>query len=364
MNKLYIGFAVFLALAFIYSQFLSPAPTKEVKTEESSPSPEKKTVSLASYFDNTGRDDVISGGVKMIDINTPKGDFKVWTKRVGNNPTIKVLILHGGPGISHEYLEVFDSYFPGAGIEYYHYDQLGSLNSDVPTDPSLWTVERFVEEVEQVRQALKLNKDNFYLFGHSWGGILGIEYALKYQQHIKGLIISNMQASIPAYVKYSEDVLGPMLDPKVLAEIRAIEAKNDYDNPRYLELINAHYYPKHVLRMPLEDWPEPVTRAFSHTNADIYVRMQGPSEFGLRGDATLKNWDRTADLPKIIVPTLSIGATHDTMDPEHMKWIATQVKNGRSLHCPNGSHLAAYDDSEAFFMGLIQFLKDVDEGKM
>ena len=115
----------------------------------------------ATYFDNTGRDDVLAGGVRMIPIHTPSGDFRVWTKRVGNNPKLKVLLLHGGPGATHEYFEAFDSYFPAAGIEYYYYDQLGSAFSDQPNDPALWDIPRFVEEVEQVRQALGLNKDNF-----------------------------------------------------------------------------------------------------------------------------------------------------------------------------------------------------------
>src|SRR6478736_4470610 len=99
----------------------------------------------ASYYDNTGRTDVLSGGTRLIPIKTPKGTFNVWTKRVGNNPTIKVLLLHGGPGLTHEYLEAFDSFFPGAGIEYYYYDQLGSYYSDQPDKPELWELPRFVE---------------------------------------------------------------------------------------------------------------------------------------------------------------------------------------------------------------------------
>ena len=130
---------------------------------------------------------MLSGGVRLIPMTTPKGTFRVWTKRVGNNPTIKVLLLHGGPGATHEYFEAFDSYFPAAGIEYYYYDQLGSAYSDQPDEPELWELPRFVDEVEQVRQALGLDQDNFYLLGHSWGGMLAIEYALKYQQHLKGL---------------------------------------------------------------------------------------------------------------------------------------------------------------------------------
>src|SRR6266545_4066427 len=109
--------------------------------------------SSATYFDNAGRDDVLGGGVKMIPITTPKGPFRVWTKRVGNNPRATMLLLHGGPAATHEYFECFDSFFPAAGIEYYYYDQLGSAYSDQPDDPALWEIARFVDEVEQVRQA-------------------------------------------------------------------------------------------------------------------------------------------------------------------------------------------------------------------
>src|SRR4029079_19211671 len=117
-----------------------------------------------------------SGGIKMIPVQTPKGTFRVWTKQFGNNPDIKVLLLHGGPGVTHEYFECLENFFPPEGIEFIYYDQLGSGNSDNPEDTSLWNLPRFVEEVEQVRTALGLNKDNFYLLGHSWGGILAMQY--------------------------------------------------------------------------------------------------------------------------------------------------------------------------------------------
>ena len=316
---------------------------------------------LAKYHDNTGRDDLLDGGIKMIPITTPKGTFKVWTKRTGNNPTVKVLLLHGGPGMTHEYLEALDSYFPGAGVEYYYYDQLGSYYSDQPNEPDLWELPRFVEEVEQVRKALKLDNSNFYLLGQSWGGVLAIEYALKYQQNLKGLIISNMMASIPAYNVYAEKVLMPAMDQKVLAEIKAIEAKGDYQNPRYMELLIPNHYVFHLLRMPVEAWPDGVNRAFKHVNQAVYIPMQGPSELGASGK--LLNWDRTADLPKIKVPTLVIGAEHDTMDPKHMKWMASAVAKGRYLYCPKGSHLALYDDQKTYTDGLLKFLYDVDARK-
>jgi proline iminopeptidase len=314
----------------------------------------------AAYFDSAGHDDVLAGGVKMITIQTPRGAFRVWTKRVGNNPRIKVLLLHGGPGATHEYLEALDSYFPGAGIEYYYYDQLGSAYSDQPDVAELWEIPRFVDEVEQVRRALKLEKSNFYLYGQSWGGILAIEYALKYQQNLKGLIISNMVASIPEYNRYANSVLIPAMDPKVVAEIRALEAAGKFDDPHYDELL-AGFYSEHILRFPLPEWPEPVVRSFSKINKKIYTPMQGPSEMGASGK--LVAWDRTKDLPRITVPTLAIGARYDTMEPAQMERIARTVKNGRYLYCPNGSHLALYDDQKVYMSGLVRFILDVDAGR-
>jgi proline iminopeptidase len=314
-----------------------------------------------SYFDQTGRGDVLTGGVRLITVQTPKGPFRVWTKRVGNNPRIKVLLLHGGPGATHEYFEALDSYFPGAGIEYYYYDQLGSAYSDQPDQPELWALPRFVEEVEQVRQALRLDKDNFYLLGQSWGGILALEYALKYQQNLKGLIISNMVPSIPAYNRYAREVLMPAMDPKILAEIHSLEAAGKYEDPRYEELLLNNFYNQHILRMAPAEWPDPVLRAFAKINKKIYIPMQGPSEMGASGN--LADWDRTADLARITVPTLAIGARYDTMEPAQMKLIADRVRHGRYLYCPNGSHLAIYDDQEVYMTGLIRFIEDVDAGR-
>jgi proline iminopeptidase len=315
----------------------------------------------SAYFDSSGRDDVLTGGVKLITVQTPRGPFRVWTKRVGNNPRIKVLLLHGGPGMTHEYFEAFDSYLPRAGIEYYYYDQLGSAYSDQPDEPSLWDLPRFVEEVEQVRRALKLDRGNFYLLGHSWGGMLALEYALKYQQNLKALIISNMVASIPAYSRYAQQVLMPSMDQKVLGQLKALEAAGKYDDPRYEELLMQSFYIYHVLRMPAEQWPDPVLRSLNKINRKIYVPMQGPSELGTSGK--LVKWDRTAELPGITVPTLAIGARYDTMEPAQMQKIATGVKKGRYLFCPNGSHFDMYDDQSVYMRGLLQFIGDVDSGR-
>src|ERR1700721_2991709 len=286
------------------------------------------------YLDYSGRADRLGGGARRIPVDTPSGKFSVWTKRVGNNPDLKVLLLHGGPGSTHEYLEACDSFLPAAGIEYYYYDQLGSGFSDQPQDPSLWEVSRFVDEVEQVRRALGLGPDNFVLYGHSWGGILATEYALRHQEHLRAIVISNMMSSVPAYNAYAEQVLMPAMDSAALAEIKAYEASGDIENPRHMEVLNEQHYIHHVLRMPVEDWPDPAVRGFAHINPAIYVSMQGPSELGISADASLAHWDRSADLASIDVPALVSGARHDTMAPGHMEMMAGRLPRGRYLFCP------------------------------
>lgn len=312
---------------------------------------------VSAYF-NYGDSSIRLAGIKMVPISTPVGTFKVWTKRFGNNPRIKILLLHGGPAMTHEYMECFESFFPEQGFEFYEYDQLGSFYSDQPKDSSLWTTERFVEEVEQVRTALGMNKDNFYLLGNSWGGILAMQYALKYQDNLKGLLICNMMASCPEYGRYAEEVLAKQLKPEVLTEIKEIEAKGDFSNPRYMELLIPNFYKEHLCR--LEEWPDGFNRSMKHANGEIYTMMQGPSEFGIAG--RLANWDVKNRLKEIKVPTLMVGAKHDTMDPKAMEEQSKLVQKGRYLYCPNGSHLAMWDDQKVFMEGVIQFIKDVDTG--
>jgi proline iminopeptidase len=322
---------------------------------------QKKEIAIASlpeYFNYS--DSVEAAGVKLIPIKTPVGNFKVWTKRFGNNPHIKILLLHGGPAMTHEYMECFETFFQRQGFEFYEYDQLCSYYSDQPKDSSLWTNARFVEEVEQVRQAIGADSSNFYVLGNSWGGILAMEYALKYQQHLKALLVANMVASAPEYGRYANEVLAKQMKPAVLAEIKAIEQKKDFDNPRYMELLLPDYYHEHICR--LADWPDGVNRALKHVNAAIYTMMQGPSEFGISG--RLANWDIKDRLKEINVPTLMIGAKYDTMDPNAMEEQSKLVKKGGYLYCPNGSHLSMWDDQKVFMEGVIKFINDVNGGTL
>ena len=309
---------------------------------------------IPSYIDFSTPGDVQMAGIQMIEL---KEGYKVWTKRFGNSP-MKVLLLHGGPAATHEYMECFESFFPKANIEFYHYDQLGSYRSDKPDDDALWTVDRFVEEVEQVRQALGLNKDNFFLAGSSWGGILGMEYALKYQQHLKGLLVFNMTADFDKYEAYNAKLRG-QLDPTLIDTFEYYESRGLYQHPNYVDLVFEKYYRKHICR--LQDWPESVLRSFSHLNQHVYEYMQGPSEFVPGG--ILKGWSVWDDLKTLTVPTLMVGAKYDTMNPEEMEEMSKLVQNGRYLYCPNGSHLAMWDDQKVFMDGVIKFIHDVNKGE-
>jgi proline iminopeptidase len=295
-------------------------------------------------------------GVKMIPIQTDFGKFEVFTKKVGNNPDVKILLLHGGPALTHEYMECFQDHLPSAGYEIYFYDQLGSYYSDQPQNDSLWTIPRFVEEVEQVRKALGMNKDNFYIIGNSWGGMLGMEYALKYQQNLKALIVSNMMGSIPDYDAYN-GTLRAQMRKSLVDTLESFEKKGDYKNPIYTDLVMKEYYTQHICR--LNPWPEALTRSFNHINDPVYVLMQGPNEFKVGGRIT--HWDIMSQLPSIQIPTLMIGSKYDTMDPLYMEKMSKLTPNGRYLYCPNGSHLSMWDDAKVYYDGIIQFIEEVDK---
>jgi len=135
-------------------------------------------------------------GVQMVNVHN--GQYKVFTQKIGKGK-IKLLLLHGGPANGHEYFENFPAHLTKDGITIYYYEQLGSYYSDNPMDSTAFTPAAFVEHVEEVRRALKLDK--FYLLGHSWGGMLAELYAQKYQQHLKGLILSN----VPGYYFTSKE---------------------------------------------------------------------------------------------------------------------------------------------------------------
>ena len=290
-------------------------------------------------------------GVQYI---TLKNGYKVWTQRVGDGE-IKLLTLHGGPGCSHEYFESFENYLPQEGIQFIYYDQLGSYMSDQPDDPSLWVRERFVEELEEVRQALGL--EDFYVVGNSWGGMLTIEYTLKYPKSLKGIVISNMTASIPSYVEYITELRNQMPD-EVRSVLEKYEAAGDYHNPEYEKTMVDHLYTKHICR--LDPWPDAVKRTFEHLSTQVYYTMNGDNEFFINGN--IQDWDRWEELKTIAVPVLIPVGEFDSMSPKQILEMEKRMPRARAVICPGGSHLAMWDSEEVYHRELIRFIREVEAG--
>jgi proline iminopeptidase len=299
---------------------------------------------------------VKTGGIRLIPISTPKGSLKVWTKTIGHSDRIKVLLLGSGPDLSHEYLQCMESYFPGKAISFIYYDPLGSGRSENLKDTALYSLARGTDEIEQLRLALNLNQDNFYLFGHGRGGMLAIEYALKYQNNLKALILSNTVSSSKIFANYTMQLISAQPATQTIKQVSQKESgpniENSQDKMRLTE-----FYSKHVCRLPPGQYPA-VFESFFKVQSDSIHTFNSASD-AFTPPAEPSNWDRSADLKKITVPTLLIGAKYDLMDPEHVKWMASQVKNGTYLYCANGSHLSMYDDQQVYMNGITDFIYKV-----
>jgi proline iminopeptidase len=295
------------------------------------------------------------GGCRMIAVG---GKYHVWTKKVGDGK-IKVLLLHGGPGFSHDYMECFEDFLPNAGIEFYYYDQLGCGNSDKPSDTTLWNIPRYIEEVEEVRKGLGL--DSFYLFGHSWGSMLAMEYLQKYQLHVKGAVLSDMTAGTKSYLSYTAALRKRFFGPADNTTYDSLDKLKLYQSDAYQNLLMNKLYIHVICQLPVDQWPEPLIRAFKKSNPVIYIQMQGVDEFHVTGN--IKHWEMWDSLHNITVPTLVIGGMNDEMNPDDMKREGKLIPNSRTYLCPNGSHMSMYDDQQHYFTSLVGFLKDVDENK-
>ena len=283
-------------------------------------------------------------GVRLITVD---GKYKVWTQKIGQGK-IKLLLLHGGPANTHEYFENFPEYLTKEGVEIYFYDQLGSYHSDQPKDTAIWNLTRFVEQVEQVRQALGL--EHFFLLGHSWGGLLAQEYAIKYPTHLRGLIISNMGYSAPVYNKYRFGLYADIIRDQAAAKGRRPPAADSLQSekiiyPLITEEVKDEFFHRHMLRLPQE--PEPYKRNLAHIN---------------RTDRTplfryLTSWDFTTRLASIRTPTLLLGSQYDFIPASTYATMHQQIPNSRVYICPEGAHFAMWDDPQHYFPALISFLK-------
>jgi proline iminopeptidase len=289
---------------------------------------------------------VRTGGSQTIRID---GRYQVWLKKVGSG-AMPMLVLHGGPGMNHFYFECFEDFLPAAGLSFWYYDQLGCGFSDIPKDNSLWTVERYIEEVEQVRRGL--GEARIFLYGHSWGSMLAMEYTARYPERVSALVLSNMTASIASLTEYSEQLIKKLLSPSELDTITRTRAKGDFEDAAYQKVVAKVY--SHTL-CRLDPWPEPILRSERLMNNEIYTTMCGPDDLNVVGN--LKNWDFWDRLHQISAPTLLLGGQYDEMAPEQLKRMSTMIPHSKLVICPDAGHFSMYDNQPAYFDALISFMR-------
>ena len=275
------------------------------------------------------------------------GKYRVVTYSYGTGENV-LFLLNGGPGLPCNYLREPMLCMVEDGYRIIIYDQLGCGASDRPKDPALWTISRYVEEVETVRRSLGLGK--VHLLGHSWGGWLSIEYALTHPQALKSLVLSNTCADMPHLIE-ELNRLRASLGPETVAMMQRYEATGMLKHPAYEAAITILNY-RHVLR--IDEWPEPARFSFADWNMDVYGTMQGPNEFFYTGN--LKDWNRIPDLHRITVPTLILCGHHDELPPSCSMRMHQALPNSEFAVFPNSSHMPFYEEPEAYFARLRQFL--------
>jgi proline-specific peptidase len=280
-------------------------------------------------------------------IEVPGG--RVWYRSVGAGGT-PLLCLHGGPGFTHYYLEALESLADRRQVIFY--DQLGCGNADRPDDTALWTVDRFVEELAQVRSTLGL--DELHLFGSSWGGMLAMQYALDRRPQLRSLILCGSPASMIRWVIDCDELLAA--EPE---EVREVIRQHEEDGvtacPEYQAAILG-FYRAHVCR--LNPWPAGLERSFAEAGYSVYNTMNGPSEFTVTG--TLKTWDIMDRLAEITIPTLLIGGRYDECTPGHLAEMHGRIAGSQLQIIEDASHLC-FAEQPAVFNGVVNtFLEGRD----
>lgn len=280
----------------------------------------------------------------------PVDGHRVWYRRIGSGG-IPLLLLHGGPGAGHDYLEPLEEL--ARDREVIFYDQLGCGRSDQPDDRSLWRIERFVREVDTVRAALGL--DRIHLLGQSWGGWLGIEYLLSRPRGIVSATLASTSASIPQFVAEANR-LKAQLPPNMVAVMQRCEAAGDWRNPDY-EAAVMEFYRRHLCR--LDPWPDALLRSVRNLDGNaVYETMNGPNEFIVIGN--LRDWDRIARLPEIEVPTLVTVGRFDEIPPVCAETIRRGIAGSRVVVFEHSGHTAHLEETQRYLHVVGEFLREVE----
>jgi len=278
---------------------------------------------------------------------------RVWYRVVGSGSEIPLLLLHGGPGAPSYYLNPLEQVSVDRPVIFY--DQLGAGRSERPTDESLWTVNRFVNELAEVREALGL--DNVHILGHSWGSMLAIDYMLTKPEGVQSLILASPALSVRRWAEDADRLIA-QLPVGLQQAIERHEAAGTTDDPEYQEA-TMEYYKRHLSRS--DPWSEDLQLAFENLNPDIYGLMWGPSEFTATG--TLKNYEREDVLPNLDLPVLFTVGRYDEATPETVQYFQGLVPGSKIAIFENSAHMTMLDEPQSYTDTVRQFLNEVDSNR-
>ena len=281
---------------------------------------------------------------------TLSNGHKLWVQQSISGET-PVLLIHGGPGGSSGMLQPVEEALRKQGYQTIVYHQLGSVNSDNPDEPGLWTIEDFTNHLEQVCDALNLKK--FYIFGYSWGVVLALEYAIRHPKRLHGMILSNFTASSESFETYAQ-LLRTKLSNESKRTLDQLEKINDFTNPAWVKIITEEFMPKHFCI--LKPWPSAFSAFMEEMNWKICHHFFGKNDFAVKG--AIKGWNRWADLPNINIPTLILSGASDQCSPADAKRMGSLMPKGSAHIIPRASHVPFYENPSDYFEHLTQFLKN------
>ena len=292
-------------------------------------------------------------------MNTQEGfipfrGYRTWYRIVGDPEKpgmLPLLCLHGGPGACWDYLEPLEA-VAATGRRVIFYDQLGCGNSDDPHDPSMYTLDLYVEEVEAVRRALGLGRA--HILGQSWGGMLAMEYALTQPAGLASLILADTAASLPQWAAETKRLVAE-LPPEVQQTLRQHEEAGTTGSPEYKAAYRV-FSLRHICR--LDPRPECVTRTADKPGDDVYHTMWGASEVYVTG--TLKDWDITSRLGEIRLPTLVLGGRYDEATPVLTETVHRGIAGSEWVIFENSAHLPHVEETEMYLQVLNRFLGRVE----
>ncbi|MEM7468026.1 MAG: proline iminopeptidase-family hydrolase [Pseudomonadota bacterium] len=275
----------------------------------------------------------------------------VWTKVVGDGPGIPVLLMHGGPGSGHDYLEPLEALAVDRPVVFY--DQLGCGKSDIPDNKSLWTIERFADEIDEVRHALNL--DRCHYFGQSWGGWLGVEYLIRKPTGIASAVLASTSSSIPQFSAECDKLIDA-LPPEHRRALQHYGERGEYGHPDYAAAEEV-FYQRHLCR--LEQWPDCIMRSIENLHhTPVYETINGPNEFTTIGN--LRYWDRTLDLPNISVPVLITCGRFDELGPPCAETLHAGIKESTVQIFEESAHVAHLEEPEKYMACLREFFATHD----